>query len=327
MKRIINGVGNVNQLAPFKYQWAWKYFLNAQKNHWSPLDVNMAGDVADFKLRLTDNERSVYTNVMAYLATSDVLAMRNIGLAIMEKMTAPEIEAYQAVQINEEAIHSWTYQHCIETLGLDQDDVYNRYHRIPEINQKIEVANRYMNALMVPNMDLNDPHELQKFIMGYVFFAVIFEGCWFFNGFSPIFSMQRRGLMKGTGEQLQYIMRDETMHCGFGIRVIREILKEENTTLDLVAISAMFEEARECERIYIEHVLAEPILGYTADDHMGQFEFLCNRRARQLGVPEPFFGAKNVLPWLDAQATIRKEKNFFENRVTEYQGGGLSWDE
>ena len=49
----------------------------------------------------------------------------------------------------------------------------------------------------------------------------MFEGGWFYNGFPPIFALQRRGLMKSTAEQLQYIMRDEVMHCGFGIRVAR----------------------------------------------------------------------------------------------------------
>ena len=49
------------------------------------------------------------------------------------------------------------------------------------------------------------------------------------------------------------------------------------------------------------------------------------RAARQLGVEEPFPGAQNVLPWLDEQANLRKEKNFFETRVTEYQTGGLHW--
>ena len=68
-------------------------------------------------------------------------------------------------------------------------------------------------------------------------------------------------------------------------------------------------------------------LGYNADLHIRQFRFIANRRARQVGVTEPFPGAENVLPWLDEQANLRKEKNFFETRVTEYQtGGALAWE-
>ena len=76
----------INQLAPFKYPWAWNYFLNSNKNHWTPLDINMAQDVHDYRYKLTLEEKHVYENVLSYLTTSDILAMRNIGLAVMEKI-------------------------------------------------------------------------------------------------------------------------------------------------------------------------------------------------------------------------------------------------
>jgi ribonucleoside-diphosphate reductase beta chain len=327
-KRVINGHTDINQLAPFKYPWAWKYFLNANKNHWTPLDINMAQDVHDYRYKLTLEEKHVYENVLSYLTTSDILAMRNIGLAVMEKMSAPELQIYQARQVYEEALHTWTYQHCIETIGLNQSEIYNRYRVVPEIHQKISIANRRLNSILRSDIDLSDPDELHNFVISYMFFAAIFEGCWFYNGFSPIFALQWRGLMKGTAEQLQYIMRDEVMHASFGIRVVKQILHEENLKLDTKAIRDMWDEAYEAELTYTTYILKDPILGYSADMHIGQFCFIANRRAHQLGLEEePFPGAEATLPWLDEQANLRKEKNFFETHVTEYQtGGALSWD-
>ena len=326
-KRVINGEADINQLAPFKYPWAWNYFLNANKNHWTPLDINMAQDVHDYRHKLTLEERHVYENVLSYLTTSDILAMRNIGLAVMEKMTAPELQIYQARQVYEESLHTWTYQHCIETIGLDQSEIYNRYRVVPEIYQKIKLANDRLNTVMRSDIDLHDPDELENFIMSYAFFAGIFEGSWFYNGFSPIFALQRRGLMKGTAEQLQYIMRDEVMHASFGIRVCKQIMKEENVTLDPKKVQQMFEEADAAEETYAGYILRDPILGYSKEVHHGQFRYTANRRAKQLGFEEPFPGAEATLPWLDEQANMRKEKNFFETKVTEYQtGGGLKWD-
>lgn len=326
-KRIINGEGDINQLAPFKYPWAWNYFLNANKNHWTPLDVNMTKDVQDYHHRLTTEEKHVYENVLAYLTTSDILAMRNIGLAVMEKMTAPELQIYQARQVFEEAMHTWTYQHCIETIGLDQSEIYNRYRVVPEIYQKIKMANDKLSSVLRPDIDLKNADELDNFVHSYLFFAGVFEGCWFYNGFSPIFSLQRRGLMTGTAEQLQYIMRDEVMHSGFGMRVVKEIVKEENLTLDEKRLRDMWDESEAAEITYANYLLREPILGYNAADHIEQFRFIANRRARQLNIFEPFPGAENPLSWLDEQANLRKEKNFFETRVTEYQtGAALNWD-
>jgi ribonucleoside-diphosphate reductase beta chain len=326
-KRVINGMTDINQLAPFKYPWAWDYFLNANKNHWTPLDINMTQDLHDYQHKLTLEEKHLYENVLSYLTTSDILAMRNIGLAVMEKMSAPELQIYQARQVYEEALHTWTYQHCIETIGLAQGEIYNRYRVVPQINAKIQIANRRLSSVLRPDIDLHDRDELENFVMAYIFFAGIFEGCWFYNGFSPIFALQRRGLMKGTAEQFQYIMRDEVMHASFGIRVAKTIIREENVKLDPKAISEMWQEADAAEAGYANYLLKDPILGYSAEDHIGQFRFIANRRARSLNLEEPFPGAEATLTWLDEQANLRKEKNFFETRVTEYQtGGALNWD-
>jgi len=326
-KRIVGGKTDINQLAPFKYPWAWEFFLKANRNHWTPLEISMAQDVHDYHHKLNGAERHVFENVLAYLTTSDILAMRNIGLAVMEKMSAPELQIYQARQVYEEALHTWTYQHCIESIGLDQQEIYNRYRVVPAIHGKIALANRRLERVMRPDFDLADRDNLHEFALSYFFFAAIFEGCWFYNGFTPIFALQRRGLMKGAAEQLQYIMRDEVLHCAFGIRVVRELLKEENLSLDPSALKALWDEAEAAEAAYAAYILRDPILGYNADLHTRQFRFMANRRARQVGLAEPFPGAENVLPWLDEQANLRKEKNFFETRVTEYQtGGALAWE-
>ena len=326
-KRVINGLTDINQLAPFKYPWAWDFFLNANKNHWTPLDINMSKDVHDYQHRMTVEEKHVYENVLSYLTTSDILAMRNVGLAVMEKMTAPELQIYQARQVYEEALHTWTYQHCIESIGLEQGEIYNRYRVVPAINQKIQLANNKINSVLRADIDLTDKDELENFVLSYTFFAGIFEGCWFYNGFSPIFALQRRGLMTGTAEQLQYIMRDEVLHCAFGIRVVNQIITENNVHIDPVQIQSMWEEAEAAEIDYAHYILRDPIIGYNAEDHIEQFRFIANRRARQLKHKEPFPGAENRLNWLDEQANLRKEKNFFETRVTEYQtGGALKWD-
>ena len=325
-KRVINGMTDINQLAPFKYPWAWEYFLNANRNHWTPLDIGMAQDVHDYHHKLTLEERHVYENVLSYLTTSDILAMRNIGLAVMEKMSAPELQIYQARQVYEESLHTWTYQHCIETIGLDQGEIYNRYRVVPEINGKIQIANRRLDSILRADIDLTDRDELHNFLLAYIFFAGIFEGCWFYNGFSPIFALQRRGLMKGTAEQFQYIMRDEVLHASFGIRVAKQIMLEEKIRPDQDAMAEMWAECEAAEEAYADYILRDPILGYSKEDHVGQYRFIANRRARSLGLDEPYPGAEPTLSWLDEQANLRKEKNFFETRVTEYQAGGLKWE-
>lgn len=327
-KQVVNGIGDINQLMPCKYPWAWQYYLDANKNHWTPLDVNMSDDVADFNIKLNDQERHLYTNVFSYLTTADIIAMRNIALAVMEKMTAPELQIYQARQVFEESIHSWTYQHCIETLGFDQYEIYNRYRIVPAINNKIVMANDKLESVMRYDMNLTDPDQLKEFALAYIFFAAVFEGAFFYHGFTPIFSLQRRGLMKGTGEQLSYILRDETMHASFGIKVVNQLFLENP---DLIVtqdeIDHMWNEALTVETEYANYILPEPILGYNAADHIKHFKHIANRRCKQLNFEPTFKNTSNVLPWLDEQANINKEANFFEKRNINYQSNvGLKWD-
>ncbi len=118
--------------------------------------------------------------------------------------------------------------------------------------------------------------------------------------------------MKGTAEQLQYIMRDEVLHASFGIRVCKQIMLEENLKLDPKVIQNMWEEAEAAETQYAKFLLPDPILGYNAADHIAQFRFIANRRANKLGHAIPFPGAENALPWLDEQAHLKKEKTFLK---------------
>lgn len=324
-KRVINGLTDVNQLAPFKYPWAWNYFLNANKNHWSPLDIKLGQDVDDFNNTLSAAEKHVFKNVMSYLTTSGILAMRNIGLALMEKMTAPELQIYQARQIYEQGLHTSAYQQCVETIGLDQGDLYNRYRLIPEINQKIQISNRYLEPVMRPDLDLKDPAILEQFTMAYLFFSVVFEGNWLYHGFSPIFAIQRQGRLSNVGQMLQYIMRDKSLHYQFGIRAINQILQENPVRLDPAKIQQMWQECEAAEATYIGFILQDGISDYSVDQHMEQHRYIANQRAAALGMAEPFPGAQNVLPWLDDQIKINKDDHH-DDHAMEHQGGALSWD-
>jgi len=325
-KRVIDGKTDVNQLMPFKYHWAWRDFLDAQKNHWTPLDISMSDDIADYP-KLSPDEKHIYDNVMATLSTMDIMAMRNIGLAVMEKITAPEIQIYMGRQVDEECIHTWAYSHCIETLNLPQYEIYNRYRVVPEIRQKMEMAKSMLDPICDTSLDTMKEDDLCQFLLSYMFFAGIFEGMWFYGGFTPIFALSRIGKMRRTAEQLQYIMRDEAFHVAFGMRTIRAIMEEKDYRPPEEMVQNMFIKSYQAEAIYADYILQNPILGYNADMHKGQIRYLGNRRLKQLGY-NPIDNAPNTVPWLDEQVNINKEKNFFETKVTEYQSGSaLMWEE
>jgi ribonucleoside-diphosphate reductase beta chain len=327
-KRLIKGTG-VYHLAPFKYEWAWRDMKNGRDNDWRPEEIPMGSDKACFESKLNSAEQEMFINIFATLTTSDVVVGRNVAVSTYQHITAPEVCAYLARQIEEERLHSYSYQHILEVLGLDQDEVYSRYERIPEISKKFKIAEFWSEKIHQGPTSAFSLRPLEHFILGLMFYYAVFEGIWFYNGFSPIFSLQRRNLMTGTGEQLQYIMRDEAMHVAFGIRLVRELMKEEGVAVPTQAVHSMFEEALNAEFAYADRILPN-ILGYNSALHKGQAMYLANRRLKQLGYAPLYETAPITLTWLDEQVNIKKEKNFFETRVTEYRSAASlegTWDE
>lgn len=119
------------------------------------------------------------------------------------------------------------------------------------------------------------------------------------------------------------------MHMNFGIDVINQI-KAENPglwTAEFQAeITQMLREATELEIRYAHDTMPRGVLGLNANMFNEYMKFICNRRCNQIGLDALYPGATNPFPWMSEVMNLKKEKNFFEARVTEYQVGSLSWD-
>ncbi|HEX8738640.1 MAG TPA: ribonucleotide-diphosphate reductase subunit beta, partial [Casimicrobiaceae bacterium] len=131
-KRVINGQADVNQLVPFKYKWAWDKYLAGCANHWMPQEINMQRDIELWKnpRGLTDDERLIVKRNLGFFVTADSLAANNIVLGTYRHITAPECRQYLLRQAFEEAIHTHAYQYVVESLGLDEGEIFNAYHEI-----------------------------------------------------------------------------------------------------------------------------------------------------------------------------------------------------
>ena len=123
----------------------------------------------------------------------------------------------------EEAIHTHAYQYIVESLGLDEGEVFNAYHEIPSIRAKDEFLIPFIDTLTNPQFRTGTPENDQKLLKSLIVFAFIMEGLFFYVGFTQILAMGRQNKMTGAAEQYQYILRDESMHCNFGIDLINTI--------------------------------------------------------------------------------------------------------
>jgi ribonucleoside-diphosphate reductase beta chain len=331
-KAMINCRADLNQLVPFKYDWAWQKYLDGCANHWMPQEINMTADVATWKSEdgLTEDERRIVMRSLGYFSTADSLVANNLVLGIYRLITNPECRQYLLRQAFEEAIHTHAYQYCIESLGMDEGEVFNMYREVPSVAKKASWSLNKTQALSDPNFNTGTTEDDQQVLRNLIGFYGVTEGIFFYCGFTQILSMGRRNKMTGVAEQFQYILRDESMHLNFGIDVINQI-KLENPHLwteefQQEAIQ-MILEGTALEIEYARDTMPRGVLGMNASMMEEYLQFIANRRLTQLGLPEQFPGAQNPFPWMSEIMDLRKEKNFFETRVIEYQtGGALSWD-
>ena len=331
-KQMINCRADVNQLVPFKYDWAWQKYLDGSANHWMPQEVNMTADIALWKNKdgLTDDERRIVMRNLGFFSTADSLVANNIVLTVYKQITNPECRQYLLRQALEEAIHTHAYQYVIESLGIDEGEIFNMYREVPSVARKAAWALPFTNSLSDENFKTGTLETDKTLLRNLIAFYCVLEGIFFYCGFTQILSMGNRNKMTGTAEQFQYILRDESMHVNFGIDMINQIKLENPQLWD----KTMQEEAAEMilqgtalEIEYAKDTMPTGILGMNADMMTEYLHFIANRRLTQIGLSEEFPNATNPFPWMSEIMDLRKEKNFFETRVIEYQtGGALSWD-
>ena len=330
-KRLVNcHQVDVNQLMPLKYKWAWEHYVNACANHWMPTEVAMTKDIETWRgNRLTDDERRVIMRNLGFFSTAESLVGNNLVLAIFKHVTNPECRQYLLRQAFEEAIHTHTFVYIVESLSLDQGEVFNMYREIPSISRKDQFEMELTREILDPDFTTDTFEGLQSFLKNLIGYYLIMEGIFFYTGFVMVLSFNRRNLMGGIAEQFQYILRDESIHLNFGIDLINGI-KSENPGLwsaeFQTQIADLVKQAVELEINYAVDCLPRGVLGLSSDSFRDYVQHIADRRLERIGLPT-IYGSANPFPWMSEIMDLAKEKNFFETRVTEYQtSSGLSWE-
>lgn len=320
-----------NKILPIKYTWARKHYKDGVANNWVPEEVNMQKDVEMWKspTALSEDERRMILWNLGFFSTAESLTANNIVLAIYKHITNPECRQYLLRQGYEEAIHTDTFIYTCDTLGLDPDEVYNMYLTIPSIKEKDDFVVNMTKSILDPSFETKTTQDIQRFIHDLVGYYVIMEGIFFYAGFAMMLSLLRQNKMVGVGEQFQFILRDESVHLAFGSDLINTIVDENPQAWDEElknTITENIKKAVELEYQYAKDSLPKGIAGLNAEIIHEYIQYIADRRLERIRLPK-LYNAKNPFPWMSEIIDLKKEKNFFETRVTEYKSGSLDWDE
>ena len=204
------------------------------------------------------------------------------------------------------------------------------YREIPAVAKKAAWALKYTQAIGNPQFQTGTTENDQELLQNLIAFYCVLEGLFFYCGFSfliwlitstPKFTCidsSRRMYWNCSATPVILLRRPIDRICE-NPQLWTEDFQAKMTQMILEGLALEIEYARD--------TMPRGVLGMNAQMMEEYLKFITNRRLTQIGLSEQFPGAENPFPWMSEIMDLRKEKNFFETRVTEYQvGGALSWD-
>lgn len=325
-KAVINGHRSAElNVLPLKYHEAYRIYKQMKANHWEPDVIDMTKDCAQWNTNvLSPRERWVVEMGVGYFSAAEGIVGDSVLHVIEDNLTAAELKHAALRHIAEESIHMDSLLHIIGSLNIDLDEVTAKFSDIPSVQRKNAFITRQMPELKM-GIDLTVTANKQKFAKAIFGITQVMEGTQFYALFAMILSLHRQNKMTGIGQMFQYTLRDESNHIALGRYILSELIRENPdlwTPEFQEELVNFMREGVELEKEFVRDCLPEDGVGMTQKDFLEYVEYNADRRLEGLNLPKLSNVRTNPFPWLDEVIFLRKEKNFFETRVTEYQTSG-----
>ncbi|MDF1860147.1 MAG: ribonucleotide-diphosphate reductase subunit beta [Verrucomicrobiales bacterium] len=322
-KKVINGrETEAFNLLPLKYTWAYDIYRTMKANHWEPEDIQMQRDIEQWQgTELSDSERWIIRMGIGYFSAAEGIVGDNILHVIREKVTAPELKLVLGRHAHEENIHADSLLYMISSLGINPHECEAMFEQIPTIKRKNEFVTRVSHAVR-RDMDLNDPENKKLFAKNLFLFGQCMEGTQFYGLFGMILSLYRQNKFPGIGQMFRYTLRDESNHIELLRNLFMDLIGENmeiwTAEFKQELVDTMAEAVR-LEKEFIQDCLPVSSVGLNCEEFFQYIDFIADRRLEGVGLNPINFGVQNPFPWLAEMMDLRKEQNFFEGKVTEYQ--------
>jgi ribonucleoside-diphosphate reductase beta chain len=325
-KRVINGPRSAElNVLPLKYHEAYRIYKQMKANHWEPDVIDMTKDCTLWNSdKLNAKERWIIEMGVGYFSSAEGIVGDSVLHVIEDNLTAAELKHASLRQIAEESIHMDSLLHIISSLNIDLDEVTAKFQDIPSIQKKNAYITRHMPELKM-GIDLTQTVNKQKFAKALFGITQVMEGTQFYALFAMILSLHRQNKMTGIGQMFQYTLRDESNHIALGRYILQELINENPDIWTHEFQDELVNFMREgvaLEKEFVTDCLPEDIVGMTQKDFLEYVDYNADRRLTSLGLPALSTIKNNPFLWLDEVMFLKKEKNFFETRVTEYQTSG-----
>jgi ribonucleoside-diphosphate reductase beta chain len=322
-KKVINGRDTMFfNILPLKYQWAYDLYKTMKNNHWEPEDITMQKDVEQWRSdEISDVERWIIKMGIGYFSAAEGIVGDNVLHVVREVVTAPELKLVLGRHAHEENIHADSLVYMLSSLGLNPHECEAMFEDVPTIKAKNHFVVSNSRALR-RDIDLTDTANKMALAKNIFMFGQVMEGTQFYGLFGMILSLYRQNKFPGIGTMFRYTLRDESNHIEVFRNLLMDLVDEnpdiwtEDFREDL---RNTMKEGIELEKSFIRDCLPVGALGLNATEFEQYIDYIADRRLTSCGLAPLNPATSNPFPWLAEMMDIKKETNFFEGRVTEYQ--------
>jgi ribonucleoside-diphosphate reductase beta chain len=305
---------------PFEYQDAFDFYKNQHRAHWLADEVPLASDLNDWKLKLNESEKNLIGNILKSFAQTEVHVNDYWSTKVSVWFPKPEVQAMARVFADFQSIHAEAYARLNEELGLDDFKAF----------MEDEVSKAKIDRLIeTPGETLEDKAT------SLAIFSAFTEGVNLFSSFAVLMSFQLRNLMKGTGQIVEWSVRDESLHSKAGCWLFRTLLKEQ-PHLDTPELRNKIIEAChlsvQLEFDFIEKAFEMgDIEGLNKEQLKAFIKARANEKMIELGYQVIYNDVDpNLLKqmeWFGHLTSGKTHQDFFAGRVTSYAKSTADWDD
>jgi len=305
---------------PFEYQIAFDFFKDQHRVHWLADEVPLSSDLNDWKLKLSEPEKNLIGNILKSFAQTETYVNDYWSTKVAVWFPKHEIKAMACVFADFESIHAEAYARLNEELGLDD---FKAFMEDAEAKAKID------RLTELPG------DTLREQALSLAVFSAFTEGVNLFSSFAILMSFQLRNMMKGTGQIVEYSVRDESLHSKAGCWLFRTMIEEIQELNDNEMVGAIYEACEISVKLEFDFIDAAFEMGDVEGLNQDQLKNFIKERANQklieLGFP-PLYNDidPNLLKsmeWFGHLTSGKTHQDFFAGRVTDYSKSTADWSD
>ena len=304
---------------PFEYQTAFEFYKDQHRAHWLADEVPLSSDLNDWKLKLSEPEKNLIGNILKSFAQTETYVNDYWATKVAVWFPKHEIKAMACAFADFESIHAEAYARLNEELGLDD---FEAFMEDEEAKAKID------RLVELPG------DTLREKALSLAIFSAFTEGVNLFSSFAILMSFQLRNLMKGTGQIVEWSVRDESLHSKAGCWLFRTMMEEmpelqsgmEAQIYDACDLSVKLE----FDFIDKAFEMGE-IEGLNKDQLKNFIKERANQKLIELGY-NPLYNDidPNLLKsmeWFGHLTSGKTHQDFFAGRVTDYSKSTADWSD